>query len=290
MQCFILLDARAASKLTLYGPQSNRGRILSKTKTIAAELDIRDLFFALYRKLPWIALAAVMGGALALLGTKLWVIPQYQSSAKLYVAANQRDRTTDAVTLDEIQVTRALAITFVAVLERSPVMSSISEQLTAEFPSEQLSAAFALTDDGSPTLESLWDAVEIEVVKDTGVVDIWAESSDPELSARICALLTDHAPDLLDSIVKGATITTIQEAAIPNAPFSPSLKRNGIVGLLAGLLLSGFFFLLRYVLRASIQEESRLENHLDIPTLATIPDANRWIKSPVRTPPRNIKS
>ena len=57
------------------------------------EIDIMDLISALWHKAPVIILSGVLLALLAVVGTKLFISPTYQSTTRLYVLAKQNNDT-----------------------------------------------------------------------------------------------------------------------------------------------------------------------------------------------------
>jgi capsular exopolysaccharide synthesis family protein len=77
-------------------------------------------------------------------------------------------------------------------------------------------------------------------------------------------------------LAQGGGPQIITQAAAQQTPVSPTPLRDGIVALLAGLLLGAAFVLLRDYLDDSIRNQDDLEAAAGVPTLAVIPTLVEW--------------
>ena len=66
-------------------------------------------------------------------------------------------------------------------------------------------------------------------------------------------------------------IKIYEEAAMPDRPSSPSLKKNCALGLLAGLVLAMAVITILYLLDDTIKTEDDIEKYLGMTTLAVLP-------------------
>ena len=71
----------------------------------------------------------------------------------------------------------------------------------------------------------------------------------------------------------------IDEGEIPTEKTSPSMIKNTIMGILAGILLTCVILTVMTVTDDTIKSEDGIEKYLGIPVLASIPDRQDYISS-----------
>lgn len=246
---------------------------MQETDTI--EIDVKELLLLLLHNIMWIILAAVVATAIAFGITWFAMTPKYTSSVSLYVNSTTQD--TGAINLNEINASQKLVNTYIVVLKNDEVMERVAEQLMSEYTAESLNEVlpFSDTESGYTIAPStIRGALSMSAVDNTEVLQISAETPNAELSARICTIMTELAPEVLQRVVKAGSVEVIGQAKIATDPSSPSVKRNIVIGFMVGAVLAIAIILLRYFLDTSIKDEDDLKKRFDIPVLGEIPDFN----------------
>lgn len=115
-------------------------------------------------------------------------------------------------------------------------------------------------------------AVSAHQVQDLDLLDIQARSPDP----RVAAAVANAAPRALRSFIRrtatqGDQIITVQPAAVPRSPASPSTTLNLAIALLVGLLVNGLLALLIEAIGDTVNEVEEFEGLAGAPLLGAIP-------------------
>ena len=76
-------------------------------------------------------------------------------------------------------------------------------------------------------------------------------------------------------VTKVADVTTLEEAEIPNAPSSPNIRRNTLIGFLAGGVLISVVILVVEVLDDRVKKPEDVEEALGITLLGVVPNMNK---------------
>ena len=63
----------------------------------------------------------------------------------------------------------------------------------------------------------------------------------------------------------------IDSASHPNAPSSPNIMRNTVIGAFAGLLIAAVYFIISSLLNDVVTSEEELANDFGLPVLGVIP-------------------
>ena len=83
--------------------------------------------------------------------------------------------------------------------------------------------------------------------------------------------MTQYVPDEIIRITKAGGVEIVDYASAPGSHSSPSLTRNVAIGLLAGLVVSAAFFVLRALLDTTIYSAEEIAKVTNCPVIGNIP-------------------
>ncbi len=218
------------------------------------EIDLGELFAVLMKRWWLILLTTVLCGALALLGTLTLMKPKYESSAMLYILS----KTTSVTSLADIQIGSELTADFEVIAKSKPVLDSAVQKLKEE-------------DDAEFTRDELDQMISVSNISDTRILVITATSEDPTAASLVANAVAEATSEQMAYIMKSDQPTTVEQAEVSKNPVSPNLKKNLMVGLLAGIVLSCAVIVLRFLMNNTISNETDVERYLEMPTLAVVP-------------------
>ena len=211
-------------------------------------IDLLELARVLLKKWWLILLSAVFGGALALLVTITMINPQYQSNAMLYILS----KTTTVTSLAE------LTADFEVIAKSKPVLDSAIEKLKTE-------------SDKKFTRDELNQMLSVSNKSDTRILVISATSTDPTDASLVANAVAEATAEQMAYIMKSDEPTTVEKAEVESTPVSPSLKKNLLMGILAGMVLACGVLVVGYLMNDTINTEDDIKRYLDAPTLIIIP-------------------
>ena len=106
---------------------------------------------------------------------------------------------------------------------------------------------------------------------DTRILQIDVSNPDPQLAADISNALADATADAVADIMSTDRPSIVEEAVVPEAPSSPSLMKNAMLGAMAGLFLAMAIVILRFLMDDTIKTEDDVAKYLNLNTLAALP-------------------
>ena len=216
-------------------------------------ISIMDIFAVLRKKWGVLFVSTLLGVAAFVL-VSIFMLPKiYTSSVSLYVN-NGKIAASNDVQLNDINASIRLVNTYIVVLTNEHVLEQAAQRIGE-----------------SVTPAQLRSAISMNSVNQTEVLQISAKTTDPELSAKICNVMAEIAPDELQRVVKAGSVETIGTAKPATSPSSPNVSRNGVIGGIVGLLLSAVICLLVSFLDTRIKGEEDLKEYVDLPVLGEIP-------------------
>lgn len=223
-------------------------------------MELREYLFILRKYWSLVVVTALLGFAVGL-GYSLFATPEYQSRTQLYVSV----RSDDAGAGDLVQganYSRQVVNSYVTVVNTSVVLDPVAERLGLGVTGAELSSDVSAT---TPA--------------DSALIDITATSSSPEQAAAIANEVGESFKNVvqtqLEPEAEGASpisLTTTQNALVPESPQSPKTLINLVLGLLVGLALGYGIAILRTVLDRRIHTIEEIAKITEKPLLGEIID------------------
>lgn len=215
------------------------------------EIDLLELFYALKKKIVMIMLTAIAVGGIAAAYSYLLAKPVYQSTAKLYILSQSTSLTSFA----DIQISSSLAKDYEEMIFSRPVVMQVKKNLNLDYDYEELK-----------------EKLKVENPADTRCLNITCQSNDIE-EARNMANEFATVSKRQIAMIMDTDEPTIFEKAVKNShPVKPRKVRNTAIGFMLGFMLACAIVIIRYMMNDSLKSEDDIQRHLDLNTLASIPN------------------
>lgn len=200
-------------------------------------IDMGEVLSSLRQFFGVFVLSAFIGALIAYLCIEVIVVPQYSSTTKLYVLANEQQEKPN-VSVDDgvLQAGTLLTRDYEQVIESSEVTESVICNL-------QLKDAHG----NQMTNRALTQKMKVTIPDDTRVVNITVTDEDPYRACDIANAIREASETRIQSIMDMKTVKTISEANIPMTPESPHTLLVVMIGGLAGLAVSVAAAIAHYV-------------------------------------------
>ena len=209
------------------------------------EIDVLELFHVLLNKFWIILLAGIIAGLAFIGGTILFITPQYESTTKMYVLSKQ-----DNNTLTQQDMQTSLSLT----KESRTVTEGVIAQLNLDLTHEELLKKMA-----------------VDSATDTRILSITVTDADPYEACKIANAIRDVAANHIKNVMDIDAVNVVETANIPDQQSSPSISKNGIIGVLLGVLLSVAIILIAYISNDTVKTQEDVEKYLGLSVLGTIP-------------------
>lgn len=241
------------------------------------ELDLKEILGVLLKRIWFISILSITGFALAYSISKFVIPPQYTSSVSLYVNNSSESQVMSAMNINDINASQKLVNTYIVILQDDEVLELVGERLLTEYGAEQLGGFLPLSyanDMAKIDAEGLRNIIKMSAVNNTEVLRITAETKAADLSARICTVMTEVAPDVLMRVVKAGSVEVIGAAKPSDKQSSPNVLLNSLIGFIVGAALSITIVVLMHLLDNTVKDEDGIKKRYNIPILGEIPDFN----------------
>lgn len=221
------------------------------------EIDVLSLLKTIWKRKFLIILTALLTGILALGYSVFIAKPAYKSTTRIYVV-NRQQGENPTLTNQDLQAGSYLVKDYKEIILSQDVLASVISELKLS---------------GSPS--DLASKVTVTVPTDTRIVSITVTHADPAETSRIANTLREVAAEKIIAVTKVSDVTTLEEAETPKTPSSPNIRRNTIIGVLAGGVLMVLVVVSVEILDDRVKKPEDIEETLGMTLLGVIPDMSK---------------
>ena len=213
------------------------------------EIDLKELFFELLGHWKTLLLSTVLVAAIVMVISKFILVPQYESTASLYVLSNS------ITSIADIQIGTSLTQDYLVVVNGRPVLEQVIENL-----------------DLKENYASLGSKITLNNPANSRILEITVRDKDPDHAKAIADEMANVASDYISIKMDQSAPTIIQNGYADGKPVSPSIIKNTIIGALAGFLLAAAVFIISYLLNDTIMTGEDVEKKLGMNLLGSLPE------------------
>lgn len=232
---------------------------LNQQRDDEIEFDLREIFSILISKVGIIILSGMILALLAIVGTKMFITPQYQSVTKMYVLNKQNSET---LTNGDLQTSTMLTKDYAELIKSRTVTESVIAELGLDLSHEKL-------------LRKL----EVATTNETRVIAIKVLDEDPYVARNLANAIRDTAAEHIKKVMNIEAVNVVDEANIPSDKYSPSAMKNGLLAGALGCLLAIVIVLLQHLSNDTVKSSEDVERYLGLSTLGMIPLNKGDVKS-----------
>lgn len=221
------------------------------------EIDVLSLVKTLWRRKFLIVVTAFVMAIVALGYSTFIIKPNYTSTTRIYVV-NRQANENSTLTNQDLQAGTYLVKDYKEIILSQDVLAKVIDDLKLNVQPSALAKK-----------------INVTVPTDTRIVSIAVSNGDAKEAARIANSLRQVAAEKIIAVTKVADVTTLEEAEVPNSPSSPNIRRNTLIGFLAGGVLISVVILVVEVLDDRVKKPEDVEEALGITLLGVVPNMNK---------------
>ena len=223
----------------------------------AVEIDVFAMLKTLWKRKFSIVLVALVFAIAAFGYSAFLAKKEYQSTSRIYVVSRQ-NQDNNALTNSDLQAGAYLVKDYREIILSQNVLSQAIEELKLDMTPAELSKK-----------------ISVSVPTDTRILSITAKDGDPKEAARIANGLRNVAAEKIISVTKVSDVTTLDEAEVPQSPSSPNIRRNVLLGFVAGAGLMVVLLVVVEVLDDRVKRPEDVEELMGLPLLGVVPDIKK---------------
>ncbi len=228
-----------------------QGQITNKDDDI--EIDLLGLLMAFRHRLWLILLVAMICGGLAGAYSKLVLIPQYTSSAMLYVLSKE----TTLTSLADLQIGSQLSEDYKVIIKTRPLLQEVIDRLGLDMSYKQLRSKISISDSSER------------------IMTLTVTDPDPQLAKQIVNQVAATASDYIGDIMEMVPPKIIEDGEVNFIPVSPNNNRNTLLGAMLGAMLVCGVITVRFLMDDTVKSEEDVERYLGVSVLAIVPERAR---------------
>ena len=217
-------------------------------------IDLRE-YFSIIKKRFWIiALLAIISALISGVISFFMLKPVYEAKSTLIVNADKQAET-QIVTGDQITVTQKLAVTYGEIIKSRIVLDDVIKNLKLE-----------------NTYESLSGQITVSPVKDTQIISISVQDTNPQKARDIANEIPKVFEKEAKRITKANDVQVIDKAILPKNPIKPNKVMNVLIAFVLGTMIGLFVVFLIEYLDNKIKTPQDIEKHLGLSVIGVIPN------------------
>ena len=223
----------------------------------AVEIDVFAMLKTLWKRKFSIVLVALVFAIAAFGYSAFLAKKEYQSTSRIYVVSRQ-NQDNNALTNSDLQAGSYLVKDYREIILSQNVLSQAIEELKLDMTPAELSKK-----------------ISVSVPTDTRILSITAKDGNPKEAARIANGLRNVAAEKIISVTKVSDVTTLDEAEVPQSPSSPNIRRNVLLGFIAGAGLMVVLMVVVEVLDDRVNRTEDIEELMGLTLLGIVPDIKK---------------
>ena len=223
----------------------------------AVEIDVFAMLKTLWKRKFSIVLVALVFAIAAFGYSAFLAKKEYQSTSRIYVVSRQ-NQDNNTLTNSDLQAGSYLVKDYREIILSQNVLSQAIEELKLDMTPAELSKK-----------------ISVSVPTDTRILSITAKDGDPKEAARIANGLRNVAAEKIIAVTKVSDVTTLDEAEVPQSPSSPNIRRNVLLGFIAGAGLMVVLMVVVEVLDDRVKRPEDIEELMGLTLLGIVPDIKK---------------
>ncbi len=222
------------------------------------EIDLLEIFYALKKRILVIIAAGLLAGCIAGVFTQVAVTPVYTSTSSILVLSKE----TTLTSLADIQLGTSLTNDYTVLIQSTPVLEQVIENLDLDM-----------------TAEGLRQAITIENPTDSRILEISVVNTDPEMAKEIVDETADVASVFIGDKMEVIPPKIIETGKVPTVRSAPSVKKNAVMGLLVGAVVAAAVITVLTIMDDTLKTEEDITKYLGISVLASVPDRKDYVNT-----------
>lgn len=223
----------------------------------AVEIDVFAMLKTLWKRKFSIVLVALVFAIAAFGYSAFLAKKEYQSTSRIYVVSRQ-NQDNNALTNSDLQAGSYLVKDYREIILSQNVLTQAIEELKLDMTPAELSKK-----------------ISVSVPTDTRILSITAKDGNPKEAARIANGLRNVAAEKIIAVTKVSDVTTLDEAEVPQSPSSPNIRRNVLLGFIAGAGLMVVLMVVVEVLDDRVKRPEDIEELMGLTLLGIVPDIKK---------------
>lgn len=214
------------------------------------EIDLKELLMQLFAYWKLIAVVAVLAAVISFAVSEFMLVPEYESTSELYVLT----KSTSFTSLSDIQTSTSLTNDYIVVIKGRPVLEQVISNLGLD-----------------ESYRSLKERISVHNPSNSRLLDITVRDRNPIQAKRIADEIADVGSAFISQKLVQDPPEVVQYGYSDGAPVTPNVKKNTVIGGMAGALFAVAIIVIAYLFNDSIMGAEDIEKKLGLNVLGILP-------------------
>jgi capsular polysaccharide biosynthesis protein len=214
------------------------------------EIDLKDLCLEILAYWKWILITLILGAVIGYSISHFLMVPQYESTAQLYVLS----KSTSITSLADIQTGTSLTNDYMVVVEGRPVLEQVIANLEI-----------------NETYHSLKSKVSLNNPTNSRILEITVRDEDPERAKILADEIAKVGADFIAAKMQQDAPSIIQNGYSDGQPVSPNTFKNTAIGGMLGMFMAVAMIVISYLFNDTIVAAEDVEKKLGLNVLGSLP-------------------
>lgn len=224
----------------------------AETKT-ESDISIVDIINMMLTFWWFIVILAVLVGGATFTYFKISSVPQYKSTARMYINTEGQQSSTD-VNANAITGAANLLPTYIDVVKSKTFLSTISDDLDNRYSVSQIDKMLTL-----------------EAVSDTNIIKIEVLNEDSHVAYLVCSSIVNNAPNEIARVFGGGSTKLTEYPEEATSPEPLHTTRNAVIGFIVGAVIAMLIIFLVNLFDTRVKSKDELVAKYNLPILGEIP-------------------
>ncbi len=222
-------------------------------KSVMSDISVVDIINMMLTFWWFIVILAVLVGGATYTYFKISAVPEYKSSAKIYINTEAQQTSTD-VNAGAIINAGNLLPTYIDVLNSNTFLQQVSDDLDNRYDEKEIKSM-----------------VTMEAVIDTNIISLEVVNADAHVSYLIASSIVNNAPSEIARVFGGGS-TKLTEYPKEASDAEPThTTRNAIIGAVVGAVIAMLIIFLVNLFDTRVKNKDELIEKYGLPILGEMP-------------------
>lgn len=219
-----------------------------------SDISVIDIINMMLTFWWFIVILAILVGGATYTYFKISSIPEYKSTAKVYVNTEGQQTSTDVNTNALIGASNLLP-TYMDVLQSKEFLGQVSDDL-----------------DNRYSIEDIKSMLELEGVTDTNIISISVKNEDAHVAYLVCSSVVNNAPTEVSRVFGGGSTKLTEYPEEAKEPEEMHTTRNAIIGFAIGAVIAMLIIFLVNLFDTRVKSKDELIAKYGLPIIGEMPN------------------
>lgn len=219
------------------------------------EIDLKNLFKMFWDRKLGIIVIILICTVIGAVYTTFFTTPTYLASSTVILAKSGEGQTSETVTQSELTINDKLVSTYSELAKSDAVVREVISNLSLK----------------NTSAEALKKQITVTAVKNSQVIKVSVENTDPNLAAKIANETTNVFSEKVSEVYNMDNIYVLDKAETPKSPNNINHKKDIILFVAVGIVLAIGYVVVANLLDNTIKSAKDIESITGLPVLAEMP-------------------